>query len=207
MSASASGTFGVMRNARGRSRSRIAATAASGSRLRPCLLTITGSTTSGKAKSAAARATASTISAEPSAPVFAAPGGMSSSTAASCSSTSCGRHHLHARDAHGVLHGEQRDHRFAIDAELMEGLEVGLNARAAARVASGDREGDGRHSPRINGRPQRRARRHLRPRRQSRCAEEPDRGFDHPVLEQDAPRGSQVRPLPRHQRGLGRAIR
>ena len=33
-----------------------------------------------------------------------------------------------------VLHREQRDHRLAVDAELMEGLEVGLDARAAARI-------------------------------------------------------------------------
>ena len=53
----------------------------------PCLLTMTGSTTSGKRNEAAARATARTIAGDPSAPVLAAAGGMSSITAASCSST------------------------------------------------------------------------------------------------------------------------
>ena len=56
------------------------------------------------------------------------------------------RHHFDTGDAQAVLHGEQGDDRFAIASELMEGLEVRLNPRAAARVRSGDGEGDRRHS-------------------------------------------------------------
>src|ERR1019366_6913419 len=48
------------------------------------------------------------------------------------------------------LYREQGDHGFAVDAELVEGFQVGLNSRAAARVASGDGEGDGPHPPSIN---------------------------------------------------------
>ena len=88
VSASASGTLGVMSVPRGINSSRIAAAAVSGSSGKPCLLTMTGSTTRGNRKPAAARATAFTISAEPSAPVLAAAGGISSSTASICSSTS-----------------------------------------------------------------------------------------------------------------------
>ena len=79
--------FGVTSAARGNSSERIAEMASSARSGVPCLLIMTGSTTSGKRHWAAARATARTISAEPSAPVLAAAGGMSSSTAAICSST------------------------------------------------------------------------------------------------------------------------
>src|SRR5471030_179931 len=65
---SASGTLGVMRAERGSRCSRMADAADSGRSGAPCLLTITGSTTRGNANPAAARATARTISKEPSAP-------------------------------------------------------------------------------------------------------------------------------------------
>ena len=106
---------------------------------------MTGSTTSGKSKSAAARATAATISAEPSAPVLAAAGRDVLEHGRELFEHERRRHDFHARHAHGVLHGEQGDDGFAVDAELVKGLEVGLDAGAAAGVATGDGEGDGRH--------------------------------------------------------------
>ena len=149
VSASASGTFGVTREARGSSSSRMAAAASEGSRLKPCLLTITGSTTSGNVKPSAACATASTISVEPRAPVLAAAGRNILQHGGQLCQHQRGRHHLHARHAHRILYRKQCDHGFAVDAELVEGFQVGLNPRAAARVASRDGEGDGRHPPSI----------------------------------------------------------
>ena len=136
VSASASGRFGVTRVASG---SEVLPAAAA--ERRAVLAHHHGIDHQRERKPAAARATARTISGEPSAPVLAACGGMSSSTAASCSSTSASGQHLDARDAQRVLDGEKRDDGLAVDAELVEGLEVGLDARAAAGVGSGDRQG------------------------------------------------------------------
>ena len=47
--------------------------------------------------------------------------------------------------AAGVLRGERRHHTRAVDAESGEGLEVGLDARPAARVRAGDGERDVDH--------------------------------------------------------------
>jgi hypothetical protein len=82
------------------------------------LLIMTGSTTSGQPKSIAA--TASIISAAPSAPVFTARGGS-------------------------VLNGDERDGAGSVDAELVEGLQVRLDTRASAGVGAGDRQRDGDH--------------------------------------------------------------
>ncbi len=49
---------------------------------------------------------------------------------------------LPAADADGVLRGDRRDDAGAEDAELMEGLEIGLDSRAAAGIGPRDREGD-----------------------------------------------------------------
>ncbi len=52
------------------------------------------------------------------------------------------RQAFHALHAASVLHGDQGDHRFAIDAELMKCFEVGLNTGAAARIGPGDGQRD-----------------------------------------------------------------
>jgi hypothetical protein len=39
----------------------------------------------------------------------------------------------------GILHRGQGDHRFAVDAELLEDLEVGLKASPAAGIGAGNR--------------------------------------------------------------------
>jgi hypothetical protein len=84
----ASARFGVTTAARGSRRRTSASTASSARSGAPCLLIITGSTTSGKAKDAARSAIASIIAALPSAPVFAACGGMSASTVRSVTTAS-----------------------------------------------------------------------------------------------------------------------
>ena len=53
-----------------------------------------------------------------------------------------GRQAFHAFHAARVLHGDQRDDRFAINAELMKCFKIGLDAGAAARIGSGDGEGN-----------------------------------------------------------------
>ena len=58
-----------------------------------------------------------------------------------------GRHVVDAGDALGVLRGQRRDHRGAIDAERGEGLQVGLDAGAAAGIRAGDGDGDRGHAP------------------------------------------------------------
>jgi hypothetical protein len=47
---------------------------------------------------------------------------------------------LHPGKPHGVLRRDQSDDGFAVDAELMKYLEIGLDACAAARVRPGDRK-------------------------------------------------------------------
>jgi hypothetical protein len=49
------------------------------------------------------------------------------------------------RDSLRVLHRHQSHDGFAVDAELMEGFEIGLDAGAAAWVGTRDGERDGRH--------------------------------------------------------------
>ena len=51
-----------------------------------------------------------------------------------------GREHFDARNALGVLNGKERDDGFAVDAELMEGFEVGLESSPAGRVRTGNGE-------------------------------------------------------------------
>ena len=55
------------------------------------------------------------------------------------------RHVVDAGDALGVLRGQRGDHRRAIDAERREGLQVGLDARAAAGIRTRDGDGDRGH--------------------------------------------------------------
>ena len=50
------------------------------------------------------------------------------------------RHAVDARHAERVLRGQRGDGRHAVAAERREGLEVGLDAGAAAAVGAGDRE-------------------------------------------------------------------
>ncbi len=76
----------------------------------------------------------------PSAPVFAAAGGISANDGANLIGHQIGREIFDPLDAARVLHGDQRDHGLPIDAELMKGLEIGLDSRSAARVRSGNRQ-------------------------------------------------------------------
>ncbi len=55
-----------------------------------------------------------------------------------------GVQYFYAGNAGGVLNGYQRDDGGAVDAELVESFEVGLNARAAGGVGAGDGEAMGR---------------------------------------------------------------
>ena len=48
------------------------------------------------------------------------------------------------RHAARILRRQRRQHAGAVDTEHGERLEVGLNARAAGRIRSGDGQGDGR---------------------------------------------------------------
>src|SRR4051812_29197371 len=90
-SSAASGRFGVTRVASGRMRSRSDATASAASRRWPCFETNTGSTTSfGIPTAATVSATAFTIGAEASIPVFAASTPMSCATARICAATVSG---------------------------------------------------------------------------------------------------------------------
>ena len=50
-----------------------------------------------------------------------------------------------------VLRGERGHHRAAVDSQGREGLQVGLNARAAAAVGAGDGERDRAVTPRAGG--------------------------------------------------------
>ena len=52
---------------------------------------------------------------------------------------------FHSPRSAGVLHGEQREDAGAIDAKLMEGLEVGLDTGAAAGIRTRDAQRDRRH--------------------------------------------------------------
>ena len=58
-----------------------------------------------------------------------------------------GRQRRERRDAERVLSGDGGDGARAVDAERGEGLEIGLNAGASARIAAGDgqRRPEGRH--------------------------------------------------------------
>ena len=52
-----------------------------------------------------------------------------------------GRHGIDARDAERVLRGQRRDRRRAEDAVRGEGLQIGLDSRASARVAARNCQG------------------------------------------------------------------
>ena len=124
----------------------MARTASSGSSGRPCLLTITGSTTRGKEKEAA---TLGNRLDHPGRPERAGLGGSRRDVFQNrfdLPEHEFRRHHLDARNTHGVLHGEQRDDCLAVASELVERLEVGLYAGASAGVRSRNGEGDWPHS-------------------------------------------------------------
>ncbi len=53
---------------------------------------------------------------------------------------------MHLPHPQRVLRRDERERAGAVDAEAVEGLEVGLDAGAAARVRAGDGERDGGHS-------------------------------------------------------------
>ena len=57
-----------------------------------------------------------------------------------------GRHVEDGGDFLGVLRGQRGDDGGAIDAERGEGLEIGLDAGAAARIRAGDGDGDRGHA-------------------------------------------------------------
>ena len=131
--------------------------ASSSSRRSPLLATITGSTTRcGSSSSSIAAATASTIAALASMPVFVAWIAMSPATASICAVTRSARERQPLDDADGVLGGDGRDRARAVDAERRKGLQIGLDARAAARVAARDRQ---RRRDRAGHRPRRFVRR------------------------------------------------
>src|SRR5438045_3642025 len=52
---------------------------------------------------------------------------------------------LHTIDLLRVLHGEQSQHSFAVDSELMKGFEVSLDSRSTTGIRAGDRQCDGPH--------------------------------------------------------------
>ncbi len=54
----------------------------------------------------------------------------------------CVRDGVHGADAASILRGQRHDHRRAEDAELLERLEIGLDAGTAPRVRSGNGERD-----------------------------------------------------------------
>ena len=89
-------------------------------------------------------ATASTIAASASIPVFVAAGRRSPATASICDSIIATGIGDPPGDATRVLSGDRRDRRGAEHPKVLKCLEVSLNARAAPRVGAGDREGDGR---------------------------------------------------------------
>ena len=104
---------------------------------------MTGSTTSGDQPcSRIALPTRRTSDASASMPVLSAAGGRSSASAASCAATIASETVSTASHAAGVLRREGDDDRGAEDAELVEGLQVGLDAGAAAGVRAGDGERD-----------------------------------------------------------------
>jgi hypothetical protein len=53
------------------------------------------------------------------------------------------RHVFDVFKSYRVLHRKQRDHGFSVDAELVEGLEVGLDASPARRIGTGNGESYG----------------------------------------------------------------
>src|SRR5450830_103268 len=52
---------------------------------------------------------------------------------------------MNGGDAAGILRGQRRDYRGAIDAKRGEGLEIRLNAGAAARIRAGNGDGNRGH--------------------------------------------------------------
>ena len=73
-------------------------------------------------------------------PVLTASAPMSESTASIWAATISGRHLVDGLDADRVLGGDRRDRRGAVDAEGGEGLEIGLDPGATARIGAGDRQ-------------------------------------------------------------------
>ena len=86
------------------------------------------------------RATRVTVAALPSMPILMPSTPMSSSTARSWRSTELRRERLDREHARGRLRGDRGHHRHAVDVVRGKGLEVGLDAGAAARIGAGDRE-------------------------------------------------------------------
>ena len=66
-------------------------------------------------------------------------------------------HRVHGAHADGVLGGDRHDHRGSVDPELMEGLEVRLDAGATAGIGAGNGERDWRWRSIRSGRETRRS--------------------------------------------------
>ena len=116
-----------------------------GSSGRPCLLTMTGSTTSGKPEPGGGAGHGPHHFRRPERAGLGRGGRDILEHGLNLFQHQRDRHHFHARHAHAVLHRQQSHHGFAVDAELVKRLEVGLNAGPAAGVGAGDGQGDGRH--------------------------------------------------------------
>ena len=137
LSASASGMFGVIARASGSSSRHIACTPSASSSRAPLVETSTGSrTTSGSSSSLIAAATASTIAAVASMPIFVASIGQVAGDRFDLRRHEIGRQRRDRLDASRALHGHRGDRAGAVDAERGERLQVGLDAGAAARVAA-----------------------------------------------------------------------
>ena len=109
--------------------------------LAPLSATITGSSTTGAPPTRSrASSTASIVSTVPSMPILTASTPMSSATARTCSTIASRRHRVDGGDGDGVLGGDRGDRGHPVGAAGGEGLQVGLDAGAAAGVRAGDRE-------------------------------------------------------------------
>ena len=138
-SAAASGRFGVTTSASGTSFVRIASTASGVSRRSPDVATITGSSTTG-------------VGGDATRPLRHGfdDRGIAEHADLHRADSEVGEHRIHLRRTKaggtsrtaltplGVLRGERGDHRGAVDAERREGLQVGLDAGAAAGIRAGD---------------------------------------------------------------------
>ncbi len=89
---------------------------------------------------AMALTTTRTTSGECSMPILTASTPMSSTTASICALQHVGRNAVDGAHALGVLRGDRGDRGHAVAAQRAEGLEVGLDAGAAAAVGAGNRE-------------------------------------------------------------------
>ena len=79
-------------------------------------------------------------------PILTAATAKSSRTAAICAATISGGSGWTAAHAQRVLRRDRGDGAGSVDAERGEGLEVGLDARAAAGIGAGDRQRDRDHA-------------------------------------------------------------